>query len=81
MRTLLAFAALLPSAILAANPEAATDDEVAETLADDVVVTATRGPTSAFNAPVRISRTDGSSVPAASCPPAMRRVIWPMSCR
>jgi outer membrane receptor protein involved in Fe transport len=60
MRTLLVFAALTSSGTcaLAAEP-AGGAGELDESLADDVVVTATRTASSAFETPVSISRIDG----------------------
>jgi iron complex outermembrane recepter protein len=52
MRNLLLLAALLPATTLGADGGAALD----ETLADDIVVTATRGATSASTTPASVSR-------------------------
>jgi outer membrane receptor protein involved in Fe transport len=62
LRTLLVFTALLPFTATAAPDSATPTDEVGESRADDVVVTATRSATSAVDAPVSISRIDGDDI-------------------
>ena len=62
MRTSFLFVALLPLVAGAAEPASPdSGEELDETLVDDIVVTGTRTATSAFNAPVSISRIDGEN--------------------
>ncbi len=62
MRNLFVLAALLPLGAIAAEPagQPETTAEPDESLTDDIVVTATRTASSAFNTPVSISRIDGA---------------------